>query len=247
MSNHQFKYVTELSRQWQYIIPSDSDFWDVENHNAEVFIPGEHSSLKENAMGSGEEFDYERFFTEFKNKMTDHIENDTLPDYTDRDAAVFIYTYLQDNGMTPRIAANKEIWLYMCLVHFKEYVWLRWRKSTKYMARMTVSEPRRNALARLWRFAYLTHDAEASDPYHLTVFPFRQELWNFTTDTILSGNRHIWMEAVKYIKNNAETANNNKFIRKFLRLVRVKNAVVKLNTLEEDELKDRIVSIAAEV
>lgn len=247
MSNHQFKYVTELSHQWQYIIPADSDFWDVENHNVEAFIPGEHSVLRESAMGSGEEFDYETFFTEFKIKMADHIENDALPEYTDSDSAVFIYKYLQNYGMTPRIAANKEIWLYMCLVHFKEYVWLRWRTSTNYMARMTVSEPRRNALARLWRFAHLTHDAEASDPYHLTVFPFRQELWNFTTDTVLSGNRPIWMEALKYIKNNAETANKRKFIRKFLSLVRVKNAIVKLNTLGQDELKERIASIAAEV
>jgi hypothetical protein len=198
-------------------------------------------------MGDGEDFDYETFYNEFMDEIGQHADsNNRLLEYTDNDAAVFIYKYLESNGMTARIAANKEIWLYMCLVHFKKYVWMRWGAGN-YQDRMTVNNLRRNALARLWRFAYLTRDAEASDPYHLTVFPFNQEVWNFTTDTILSGNRPIWMEALKYIKNNAETANNNNFIRKFLRLVRVKNAVVKLNTLEQDELNDRIVSIAVQV
>ena len=249
MSRHKFKYVTGLSQQWANYLTPESGWWSEENPDDEQFVPGEHSTLREGSMGSGEEFDYEVFFNEFMNELSPHTdtENNTLPPYSDYDASVFVYKYLKPKGMTAQIAANKEIWLYMCLVHFKKYVWMRWR-GTDYESRMTVKGGvRRNALARLWRYAYLTHDAEASDPYHLTVFPFNLNVFNFTSDTLLPANRPVWLATLKYIKNNAETANTSSFCKDFLPLVRIKNAVVKLNLLDTDELNDRMLSIAGQV
>ena len=94
-------------------------------------------------------------------------------------------------------ASKSDIWDFMSVFKYREYVIWRWKDKKGEMAKNRIignSDNNRNGISRLWWWAEMTIDENNSDPYHLTNNKnVTQNSIQFALDTIPPRNKKIFL------------------------------------------------------
>jgi hypothetical protein len=180
-------------------------------------------------LGSGsDEFDVESLRTVIKQT----IERDGKKPNTDFFLSVELHKVLSGFGMNRKIASKIDVWDFLTVFHYSDYV--KWRWSNPPKTRYCGGNMGDNSLARLWWWAEMTIDESRDDPYELTSeTKLLQETLNFTLDTIMPRNKNILLSILTYIIDNEL---NDEEIKTLFRMARALNATRKIEFVNKDDI-----------
>jgi len=227
MSLSKFTYIKELYR----FMP-------------ENYIPGEDTDLSlDDVLENGAEL---RFYNEDENDLdiepiktllNSLLGITTHKPQTDFDISSKIHHLFNEAGMNRIIAANGDVWDFLTVFYFNDYLCWRWKESPN-KERFLSSKTKRNAISRLWWWAEITHDPNRDDPYELTKSKeLLQESIQYTLDTRLPNNKDIMSVLLQYI---IDKTLNDEQIKKFFVRAKVLNATRKCAIMDEETLNQSL-------
>ena len=160
------------------------------------------------------------------------MEDIPRPD-TDFILAPIIHQELKENGCNRMAASKIDIWDYMTVFEFSEYVTWRWPNNPK--TRYVGGNRGDNALSRLWFWAEMTYDEEnGDDPYHYTKdVRLKQDTMQYVLDTRLPQNERSLKIICKHIISNGLSAGQ---IIELFKKSRIANASRKFEFMDPRDL-----------
>lgn len=153
-----------------------------------------------------------------------------------------------DNDIDIKIQfSDRRIWLDLTLNYLQSYVLERWRKSPDISSRLFINGALtggkliRQIISRLWWHAYLTHDVENDDNWHLldTLCSNSDVLLAITDRPKISHSKLILMRLLKYLKKeeNKEVLKGEK-IKQFTKWVIAYSGIMELTLMEESDFNN---------
>ena len=131
------------------------------------------------------------------------------------------------DGSTLREAADADLWAYISTIACPQYVRWRWHQRNADLPSRFAGNIRRNALARLWWWAEITHDpdkpTEEAARYSETLNTAnRQDFIQYTIDCTFSGHRQLVRQLSKVQLSQAQgSRSQQKLCRSVNRIARV--------------------------
>jgi hypothetical protein len=152
-------------------------------------------------------------------------------------------------GLTLREAADADLWAYMTVIECPQYVRWRWHQRNADLSSRYAGNIRRNALARLWWWAEVTHDpdkpSEEAAKYSETLnVANRQDFILYALDCTFSGHRQLVRQLTKVQLSQAQgSRSQQKLCRSVNRIARV----VCLDAIQDDGQLDEVCRRAYDV
>jgi hypothetical protein len=166
---------------------------------------------------------------------------------SDGEMAVSVHRAFE--GITLREAADADLWAHLSTMACPQYVRWRWHQRNADLPSRFAGNIRRNALARLWWWAEITHDAgmppEEENRYEETLkVANRQDFILYALDCTFSGHRGLVRQLTKVQLSNAQgSRSQQKLCRSVNRIARV----VCLDALQNKGQLDDVCQRAYEV
>lgn len=145
-------------------------------------------------------------------------------------------------------ASDERLWSWFTLSKFNDYVNYRWKdeksiKSKFFFESDSRRSLTRNAISRLWWISRLTYDENATDPYHLTSFLFRNsDFISSILERNFSNNFLIVKPIIISLMRSEADGNvvDREIVRTIGKYVNLLGGIYILDTLSEEEIIKKI-------